>query len=103
MIAPAARRQWSTGKPAQHYRDGRRVALAAGSSADCLPLLRQGDCGRAANIIGTNYVIGGGPIKTSQAPVLPLMSTETSLSSATSALRSEAFRTSQVTSTRSAS
>lgn len=38
MIAPAARRQWSTGKPAQHYRDGRRVALAAGSSVGCLPL-----------------------------------------------------------------
>jgi hypothetical protein len=39
--------------------------------------LRQGDCGRAANITGTNYVIGGGLIKTSQAPVLPLMSTKT--------------------------
>jgi hypothetical protein len=38
MITPAARRQWSTGKPAQHYRDGRRVALAAGSSVGCLPL-----------------------------------------------------------------
>ena len=26
MIAPAAKRQWSTGKPAQHYRDGRMAA-----------------------------------------------------------------------------
>jgi hypothetical protein len=65
--------------------------------------LRQGDCGRAANILGTNYVIGGGLIKTSQARVLPLISTETLLSSATSALRSGAFCTSQVTSTGSAS
>ena len=102
MIAPVVRRQWSTGKPAQHYRDGRRVALAAGSSVGSCPL-RQGDCGRAANITGTNYVIGGGLIKTSQAPVLPLMSTETSLSSATSALRSRGVLTSQVTSIRSAS
>ena len=30
--------------------------------------LRQGDCGRAANITGTNYVIGGGLIKTSRSP-----------------------------------